>query len=270
MSVLPGPAPPAPWSSELNPSSARVRRSGPSIPVPARLSTPATSWRRSSTSSGPVRWRRGRFRCSGRPPPSGVPSSSSASPICSTSAGIRWSSALTPRPRCPVRGSPAKSAAPAVSYACSPQAAGRDLAGCPYRSGTARPRTAPTRRYPAAPDRGRPGRGVRREQLPLAFSTAGGDTASALAAGCPVVVKAHQAHLGTAELVARTIAEAAADTGMPEGCSPSSSAVGPRQVPGSSEIPGSAPWVSPGPAKAGWRSRPWPRPGRCRSRCTRR
>ncbi|MFE3709833.1 aldehyde dehydrogenase (NADP(+)) [Streptomyces scopuliridis] len=53
--------------------------------------------------------------------------------------------------------------------------------------------------------------------FPLAFSTAGGDTASALAAGCPVVVKAHQAHLGTAELVARTIAEAAADTGMPDG-----------------------------------------------------
>lgn len=53
--------------------------------------------------------------------------------------------------------------------------------------------------------------------FPLAFSTAGGDTASALAAGCPVVVKAHQAHLGTAELVARTIADAVADTGMPEG-----------------------------------------------------
>ncbi|WP_328398188.1 aldehyde dehydrogenase (NADP(+)) [Nocardia sp. NBC_00416] len=53
--------------------------------------------------------------------------------------------------------------------------------------------------------------------FPLAFSTAGGDTASALAAGCPVIVKAHPAHLGTAELVARAIAEAAADTGMPEG-----------------------------------------------------
>lgn len=53
--------------------------------------------------------------------------------------------------------------------------------------------------------------------FPLAFSTAGGDTASALAAGCPVVVKAHQAHLGTAELAARAIADAVADTGMPEG-----------------------------------------------------
>ncbi|MGI8312610.1 aldehyde dehydrogenase (NADP(+)) [Saccharopolyspora hattusasensis] len=53
--------------------------------------------------------------------------------------------------------------------------------------------------------------------FPLAFSTAGGDTASALAAGCPVVVKAHSAHLGTAELAARVIADAAADTGMPKG-----------------------------------------------------
>ncbi|MDG1750503.1 MAG: aldehyde dehydrogenase family protein, partial [Thalassotalea sp.] len=41
--------------------------------------------------------------------------------------------------------------------------------------------------------------------FPLAFSTAGGDTASALAAGCPVVMKAHAAHPGTAELVAKAI-----------------------------------------------------------------
>ena len=41
--------------------------------------------------------------------------------------------------------------------------------------------------------------------FPLAFSTAGGDTASALAAGCPVVVKGHGAHPGTAEIVARAI-----------------------------------------------------------------
>lgn len=44
--------------------------------------------------------------------------------------------------------------------------------------------------------------------FPLAFSTAGGDTASALAAGCPVVMKAHAAHPGTAELVARAISNA--------------------------------------------------------------
>ncbi|NBB12178.1 aldehyde dehydrogenase (NADP(+)) [Pseudomonas sp. SLFW] len=53
--------------------------------------------------------------------------------------------------------------------------------------------------------------------FPLAFSVAGGDTASALAAGCPVIVKAHPAHLGTSELVARVIQKAAKDTGMPEG-----------------------------------------------------
>jgi len=44
--------------------------------------------------------------------------------------------------------------------------------------------------------------------FPLAFSTAGGDTASALAAGCPVVMKAHAAHPGTAELVAQAISRA--------------------------------------------------------------
>jgi len=53
--------------------------------------------------------------------------------------------------------------------------------------------------------------------FPLAFSTAGGDTASALAAGCPVVFKAHPAHPGTCEYVARAIAAAAEETGMPEG-----------------------------------------------------
>lgn len=44
--------------------------------------------------------------------------------------------------------------------------------------------------------------------FPLAFSTAGGDTASALAAGCPVVVKAHNAHPGTAELVGAAVTRA--------------------------------------------------------------
>ena len=53
--------------------------------------------------------------------------------------------------------------------------------------------------------------------FPLAFSVAGGDTASALAAGCPVVVKAHPAHLGTSELVGRAVQKAVADTGLPEG-----------------------------------------------------
>jgi len=53
--------------------------------------------------------------------------------------------------------------------------------------------------------------------FPLAFSVAGGDTASALAAGCPVVVKAHDAHPGTSELVGRAITEAVADAGLPPG-----------------------------------------------------
>lgn len=53
--------------------------------------------------------------------------------------------------------------------------------------------------------------------FPLAFSVAGGDTASALAAGCPVVVKGHPAHPGTGELVARAVLKAAARTGMPDG-----------------------------------------------------
>ena len=53
--------------------------------------------------------------------------------------------------------------------------------------------------------------------FPLAFSTAGGDTASAFAAGCPVVVKAHRAHPGTAELVGGAIVRAAADCGLPAG-----------------------------------------------------
>ena len=53
--------------------------------------------------------------------------------------------------------------------------------------------------------------------FPLAFSVAGGDTASALAGGNPVLVKAHHAHPGTAELVGRAIQKAAAATDMPEG-----------------------------------------------------
>ncbi|MCW6510818.1 aldehyde dehydrogenase (NADP(+)) [Lichenifustis flavocetrariae] len=53
--------------------------------------------------------------------------------------------------------------------------------------------------------------------FPLAFSVAGGDTASALAAGCPVVAKAHSAHPGTSELVGRAVQKAVKDCGLPEG-----------------------------------------------------
>jgi NADP-dependent aldehyde dehydrogenase len=53
--------------------------------------------------------------------------------------------------------------------------------------------------------------------FPLAFSVAGGDTASALAAGCPVIVKGHSAHPGTGELVARAMIAAVKSSGMPDG-----------------------------------------------------
>lgn len=53
--------------------------------------------------------------------------------------------------------------------------------------------------------------------FPLAYSVGGGDTASALAAGCPVVVKAHPAHPGTSEMVGRAIQTASEASGMPPG-----------------------------------------------------
>ena len=53
--------------------------------------------------------------------------------------------------------------------------------------------------------------------FPLAFSVAGGDTASAFAAGCPVVVKGHPAHPGTGELVARAVQAAVASAKLPAG-----------------------------------------------------
>jgi NADP-dependent aldehyde dehydrogenase len=53
--------------------------------------------------------------------------------------------------------------------------------------------------------------------FPLAFSVAGGDTASALAAGCPVIVKAHPAHPGTSELVGHAIRNAVVAHGLPDG-----------------------------------------------------
>ncbi|WP_299110998.1 aldehyde dehydrogenase (NADP(+)) [uncultured Winogradskyella sp.] len=53
--------------------------------------------------------------------------------------------------------------------------------------------------------------------FPLAYSTAGGDTAAALASGCPVIVKSHPMHAGTGELVASAIVKAAEKTNMPNG-----------------------------------------------------
>src|SRR6202000_53672 len=53
--------------------------------------------------------------------------------------------------------------------------------------------------------------------FPVAYSVAGGDTAAALASGCPVIVKAHAAHPGTSALVGAAVKKAAEQTGMPEG-----------------------------------------------------
>lgn len=53
--------------------------------------------------------------------------------------------------------------------------------------------------------------------FPLAYSTIGGDSVSALAAGCPVIVKSHPLHAGTGELVAQCVIEAAKETEMPNG-----------------------------------------------------
>ncbi len=82
----------------------------------------------------------------------------------------------------------------------------------------------------AIPDKNPPGPDIRKMLVPLgpvvvfgaanfpyAYSTAGGDTASAFAAGCPVIVKAHPAHPDTSELMAKAVFKAAAETKMPEG-----------------------------------------------------
>ena len=53
--------------------------------------------------------------------------------------------------------------------------------------------------------------------FPLAISVAGNDTASGLAAGCPLIIKAHPAHPGTTEMVAAAVVKAVRDTGMPDG-----------------------------------------------------
>lgn len=83
---------------------------------------------------------------------------------------------------------------------------------------------------PALPNRAPPRSDLRRmnvalgpvavfgaSNFPLAFSVAGGDTASAFAAGCPVVVKGHPAHPATGELVARAIRSAVQACGLPQG-----------------------------------------------------
>jgi len=86
----------------------------------------------------------------------------------------------------------------------------------------ARVDTALPDRAPARPDIRKMNTGVGpvivfgASNFPFAYSTAGGDTATAFAAGCPVVVKAHPAHPSTSDEVAELIIEAARETGMPE------------------------------------------------------
>ena len=94
----------------------------------------------------------------------------------------------------------------------------------------------------------------------------GGDTASALAAGCPVVVKAHEAHPVTSDLTAEVVTGALASAGAPGGCS--GWCTGWRRAYGCSGTRMSRRPGSPGPLPAGW---PWPGSapsGRCRSRST--
>ncbi|MDP4283437.1 MAG: aldehyde dehydrogenase (NADP(+)) [Bacteroidota bacterium] len=82
----------------------------------------------------------------------------------------------------------------------------------------------------AVPDRKPPKPDIRKMQIPLgpvvvfgasnfpfAYSTAGGDTACAFAAGCPVIIKAHPAHAQTSEMVAEAILKAAEKSNMPKG-----------------------------------------------------
>jgi NADP-dependent aldehyde dehydrogenase len=102
--------------------------------------------------------------------------------------------------------------------------------------------------------------------FPLAFSTAGGDTASALAAGCPVVVKGHPAHPETGALVAAAIARAVAACGLPEGCSAISLARATIWARRSWPIRASRRWASPARAVAAWRWPALPRRAKCRSR----
>lgn len=62
--------------------------------------------------------------------------------------------------------------------------------------------------------------------FPLAYSTIGGDSVAALAAGCPVIVKSHPLHAGTGELVAQCVIEAAKETEMPNGIFSNLNAIG--------------------------------------------
>ena len=91
------------------------------------------------------------------------------------------------------------------------------MARCAGRSGAARSPALAARRLAATAGALGPVAVFGASNFPLAFSVAGGDTASALASGCPVIVKAHGAHPGTSELVGRAVARAVRLSGLPDG-----------------------------------------------------
>lgn len=106
--------------------------------------------------------------------------------------------------------------------------------------------------------------------FPISYSVAGGDTASALAAGCPVVLKAHNAHPGASEIQGRVIQQAVAEAGLHEGVFSSSGAPATRSVKRWWTIPWSGRSPSPAPRPAVWPSTAGlssaPTPSRCSPR----
>ena len=155
------------------------------------------------TSPGLPAWLTQRSRRTARPAPRNAVPSSSRSPTTSTRwATTSWSGSSS-RPGSWSRGSamtgPHDQPAPALRECRARGQLGRR----PPRHRPARPDATPRpdirqRKVPVGPVAV-----FGASNFPLAFSVAGGDTAAALAAGCPVVVKAHGAHPGTSELVAR-------------------------------------------------------------------
>ena len=102
--------------------------------------------------------------------------------------------------------------------------------------------------------------------FPLAFSTAGGDTASALAAGCPVVFKAHSGHMATAQWVADALMRAAERTGMPAGVFNMIYGAGVGEALSSTRR--FMPWALPARSRAAARYVIWQRHVRGRSLCS--
>ena len=221
-------------------------------------SGPGRGGRLRGRSSRRCRRRCGRGRCGGsrtrwtRPPAS-------------------WCRSRTGRPTC--RRSPAERASwsgPRSSCGCSRRPSST--------AATWRPRS--TRRTPA----GRPAgartcggcscRSVRwsvfaASNFPFAFSVAGGDTAAALAVGCPVVLKANPGHPLLSDRTGELVSAALAETGVPAGAFARGARRrgGPR---GRAWTRGSRRARSPGRSPAGGRCSTWPARGRTRSRSTRR